>query len=92
VVRFKGQRLQIQPGITRPSYARARVMVHEGFDGTLAVYYQGQSLDTTEAPPDASQMRASKPPADFLVKRFLRSRGHKPGPNHPWRKRYKAFK
>jgi hypothetical protein len=36
-------------------------------------------------------LRSSKPPADFLVKRFLRSRGHKPGPNHPWRRRYKAF-
>jgi len=92
VVRFKGHRLQIQPGITRPSYARAKVTVHEGFDGDLAVYYQGQRLTTTKAPPDAGQLRSSKPPADFLVKRFLRSRGHKPAPNHPWRRSYKALK
>ena len=92
VVRFKSHRLQIQPGRDRPSYARARVMVHEGFDGTLAVYYQGQRLATVKAPPDAAQLRQDKSPADFLVKRFLRSRGHKPGPNHPWRRRYKASK
>lgn len=92
VVRFKGRRLQIQPGVTRPSYARAKVTVHEGFDGDLAVYYQGQRLTTTKAPPDAGQMRSNKPPADFLVKRFLRSRGHRPGPHHPWRRSYKAFK
>jgi transposase len=90
VVRFKGRRLQIQPGITRPSYARAKVTVHEGFDGDLAVYYQGQRLTTTKAPPDASQMRSNKPPADSLVKRFLRNRGYKPGPNHPWRRSHKA--
>jgi transposase len=90
VVRFKGHRLQVQPGIDRPSYARAKVTVHEGFDGDLAVYYQGQCLTTTKAPPDAAQIRSNKPPADFLVKRFLRSRGHKPGPTHPWRRSYKA--
>jgi len=92
VVRFKGHRLQIQPGIARPSHARAKVTVHEGFDGDLAVYYQGQRLTTTKAPPDASQLRSNKPPANFLVKRFLRSRGYKPGPNHPWRRSYKALK
>ena len=91
VVRFKGHRLQIQPGRDRPSYARARVTVHEGFDGALRLYYQGQRLSTTEAPPEATMLRKSKPQADFMVKRFLRSRSHKPAPNHPWRRRYKAF-
>jgi len=91
VVRFKGLRLQIQPGTDRPSYARARVTVHERFDGTLAVYYQGQLLATVEAPPDAGMLRSNKPSADFMVKRFLRSHGHKPGPRHPWRRRYKGF-
>jgi hypothetical protein len=91
VVRFKGHRLQIQPGTDRPSYARAMVTVHEGFDGTLAVYYRGQRLATVEAPPDAGMLRSNKPPADLMVKRFLRSHGHKPGPNHPWRRPYKAF-
>jgi transposase len=92
VVRFKGRRLQIQPGITRPSYARARVTVHEGFDGTLAVYYKkGQCLSTTEAPPDSGQLRSNRPTSDFRVKRLLHSHGHKPGPHHPWRRSYKTF-
>jgi len=91
VVRFKGHRLQIQPGMNRASYARARVTVHEGFDGTLAVYYKGERLSATAASPDASQLRSNKSTSDFMVKRFLRSHGHKPGPHHPWRRPYKAF-
>ncbi len=91
VVRFKHRRLQIQPGMDRPSYARARVTVHEGFEGALAVYYKGQRLPTTDAPPDTSLLRPRKPPPDFIVKRFLRTHGHKPSPHHPWRRPYKAF-
>jgi transposase len=91
VVRFKGRRLQVQPGIDRPSYARARVTVHEEFDGALAVYYRGQRLATKDAPPDTTMLRANKPSNDFLVKRFLPSHGHKPSPHHPWRRRYKSF-
>jgi len=37
VVRFKCRRLQIQPGKDRPGYARAKVTVHESFDGSLAL-------------------------------------------------------
>jgi len=91
VVRFKGRRRQVLPGKDRPSYARARVMVHEGFDGTLAVYYKGQRLAATEAPPDTSLLRCNRPASDFMVKRFLRSHGHKPSPHHPWRRPYKSF-
>jgi len=90
VVRFKSRRLQIQPGMARASYARAKVTVHERFDGTLAVYYQGQRLPTTEAPPDASLLRSNRPAPDFMVKRLLANHGHKPGPNHPWRRSYKT--
>ena len=73
VVRFKNRRLQIQPGVDRPSYARAKVTVHEGFDGHLALYYKGQRLSTTDAPPDTAQLRSNKPASDYLVKRFLRA-------------------
>lgn len=89
VVRFKGSRLQIQPGIDRPSYARARVTVHEQFDGSLAVYYKGNRLATSEAPPESTQLRSENTDPHILVKRFLRA--HKPGPHHPWRKPYKTF-
>jgi len=91
VVRFNNRRLQIQPGLDRPSYARARVTLHESFDGRLAVYYKGQRLATTDAPPDARQLRSNKPAADHLVKSFLRHRPRKPGPNHPWRGSRKVF-
>ena len=91
VVRFKNRRLQIQPGADRPSYARAKVTVHESFDGHLALYYKGQRLATTDAPPDTAQLRSKKPASDYVVKRFLRRRPWKPGPNHPWRTPGKAF-
>lgn len=91
VVRFKNRRLQIQPGVDRPSYARAKVTVHQAFDGRLAVYYKGRRLATTDAPPDAAQLRANKPATEDLVKRFLRRRSWKPGPNHPWRTSTKVF-
>jgi len=91
VVRFNNRRLQIQPGLDRPSYARARVTVHEGFDGRLAVYYKGQRLATTDAPPESAQLRSTKPESDLLVKRFLRHQPWKPGPRHPWRRPYKTF-
>ena len=91
VVRFNNRRLQIQPGLDRPSYARATVMVHESFDGSLALYYKGLRLATTDAPPDTAQLRSNKPAPDHIVKRFLRRRSWKPGPNHPWRTPSKAF-
>jgi hypothetical protein len=80
VVSFKCHRLQIQPGMDRVSYARARVTVHESLDGTLAVHYEGQSLSTTEVPPDSGLLRSNKLTPEFMVKRLLRSHGHKPSP------------
>jgi len=91
VVRFNNRRLQVQPGADRLSYARAKVTVHEGFDGQLAVYYKGQRLATTDAPPDAAQLRSNNAATDQLVKRFLRHRPWKPGPDHPWRRSGKVF-
>ena len=91
VVRFKNRRLQIQPGVDRPSYARAKVTVHESFDGRLTLHYKGHRLATTEAPPDSAQLRSSRPASDHIVKRFLRTYGRKPSPHHPWRRPYKAF-
>jgi len=89
VVRFKGARLQILPGTDRPSYARARVTVHEGFDGSLAVYYKDERLSTKPAPPESPQLRAEKTDPSLLVKRLLHTQ--KPGPHHPWRRSYKTF-
>jgi hypothetical protein len=35
----------------RSSYARAKVEVQERMDGSVAVYYKGQCLLATKAPP-----------------------------------------
>jgi len=57
-VRFGGARLQLLPGARRRSWARAVVEVQERLDGALAVYYHGDCLATTPAPPDAPLLRA----------------------------------
>lgn len=62
VVRFGEYRLQLLPTNGRASYARARVEVHERLDGSLAVYYQGQCLTVTPAPPEAPVLRARSIP------------------------------
>ena len=59
-VTFGAQRLQLRPGSIRRSYAHAAVDVHERLDGSLAVYYGGQCLQTTPAPPEAPLLRARK--------------------------------
>jgi len=58
VVRFGEHRLQIIPTNGRWSYARAKVVLHERMDGSLAVYYQGQCLATKAAPLEAPVLRA----------------------------------
>jgi len=56
-VRFGGARLQLLPGVRRRSWARAVVEVQERLDGSLAVYYHGDCLVTTPAPPEAPLLR-----------------------------------
>jgi transposase len=58
IVRFMHHRLQVEPSHGRMSYAKARVSVHERLNGSLAVYYHGQCLVTTEAPLEAPLLRA----------------------------------
>lgn len=57
-----GQRLQVEPGPQRRSYARARVEVHERLDGSLAVYHAGVCVATTPAPLEAPILRARGKP------------------------------
>ena len=62
VVRFGKLRIQIQPDQQRRSYAQARVEVHERVDGSVAIYYQGRCLKTTEAPLEAPVLRTRSGP------------------------------
>jgi len=57
-VRLGKHRLQLLPGASRRSYARARVELQERLDGSVAVYYHGCCLATHPALPEASRLRA----------------------------------
>ncbi|MBI2953144.1 MAG: ISNCY family transposase [Chloroflexi bacterium] len=43
-VKLEGRVISIPPGPRERSYAKARVEVREGMDGSLAVYYQGRRI------------------------------------------------
>jgi len=49
--------LQLQASPERASYARCVVELHERMDGSVAVWYQGKEIATTEAPPEAPVLR-----------------------------------
>jgi hypothetical protein len=61
-ISFAKQRLQLLPDTQRRSYARARVQVHEHFDGHLTVHLAGHCIATTEAPLETSTMRTRSGP------------------------------
>jgi hypothetical protein len=63
-VRVAGTVLQIPPGPHRRGYAKARVEVRHGLDGTWRVYYHDQLIATTVTsfgPPTASLKRRKYP-------------------------------
>ncbi len=61
-ISFAKQRLQLLPDAHRGSYARARVQVHEHFDGHLSVHYAGRCVATTEAPLETPKARTRSGP------------------------------
>ena len=82
VVRFNQHRLQILATPQRQSYARCRVEVQQRLDGRLAIYYEGQPLDTQLAPIEATALRKSNIPPVIIS-------SHKPevkvASRSPWR-------
>lgn len=98
-VQFGHQRLQILGDQQRPSYARARVEVHERLNGRLAVYYHGQCLAVTAAPLEAPLLRArtgdrptlkprpeTPPPPATTLPPTAPKVPWKPAANHPWKR------
>jgi hypothetical protein len=61
-ISFAKQRLQLLPDAQRRSYAKARVQVHEHFDGHLCVHYAGRCVATTEAPLETPKARTRSGP------------------------------
>jgi len=91
VVRFEGTRLQILPSNGRQGYAHARVEVHVKLDGTISVFYQGNYLLTRPAPAEASLQRVlTESRRDSVNTLKTNSRGHKPAPDHPWKRPFKV--
>ena len=56
-VQLEGRIIRIGPGPGGRSYARAKVVIHEGMDGSLGVYYQGQRIAYERAPEDLPVLR-----------------------------------
>jgi len=86
VVRFYEYRLQILPSEDRLSYARCKVEVHMRLDGSLAVYHQGQRLDTLPAPFEPAKLREP-----VLVGSTAHRHYAKPSLDHPWRGKFRVF-
>jgi len=61
-ISYHGSRIQLLPTGPRRHFARAKVCVHEHFDGHLVVFFQGQALLSRLAPADAAQLRQAAQP------------------------------
>lgn len=59
-VRLEGRFIQIPPGTGRRSYAKAKVIIHEGMDGSLGVYYHGQRIAFEGPVEDSPVLRVRK--------------------------------
>ena len=58
-VQYHGRTIQLFPGTDHPSYARTQVEVQERLDGRLLVSCRGKVLTSGDAPPLATELRAS---------------------------------
>lgn len=78
IVKLGARTIQIPEGPRGRSYAKARVMVHEVMDGSLAVYYQGQRIAFEQAPAERVVLRVKNitkaQPAPRLAEPSLSSR------------------
>lgn len=83
-VSYEGKRLQLLPTADWPNLVRAKVCVHEHFDGSLSVFHQGQVVSSRLAPRDPAQMRTEAPSAPVPVPAATEK---KPKADHPWRRK-----
>lgn len=56
-ISYQGQCLQLLPNKLRRSWVKAKVEVHEHFDGRLEVFFQGHWLESRAVSPNALQAR-----------------------------------
>jgi hypothetical protein len=93
-VKLGEHRLQLQPGLERMSYGKARVEIQERLDGSLVVLYQGRCIATQDAPLEAPVLRARasgwsipvRPVAPVVEEPSSSGQTpYRPPPDHPWR-------
>lgn len=98
-VRFGPHLIDIPPSRQRASYARARVELHERFDGTLGVYLDGVCLAKQVLTEPVVTYRVGRhsdasldppPPKPRAAKPPASGEVWRPASNHPWR-RSRAF-
>lgn len=96
-VRFQGQRIDIPPGGPRPSYAKAEVELHQHFDGSIAVFFQGTCLakkqltrqEVYRVLEEHSDTPALDQPPAPRIRVPTPKVGYQPPPrSHPWRVGY----
>jgi transposase len=88
VVRYEGHRLQVLPSNYRSGYARCKVMVHLGLDNSLAVYHDGNCLQTQPILVETTALRFQVNP--ILTKTTLTRLPTKPSQDHPWRGKFRV--
>jgi transposase len=95
-VSFGNQIIDIPPNSAHISLRKARVDVHQRFDGDLRVYYKGTCLAKTALvePPSnyRANIRPTKPIPRVMPEPVLGPpaprKGHPPAANHPWKRGY----
>jgi transposase len=94
VVRYEGHRLQVLPSTSRTSYARCKVDVYLGLDGSLTIYHQGTLLQTQSIPIEPTALRQSDlhpiQVDPIFTKTTLTRLPTKPSPDHPWRGKFRV--
>ena len=98
-VRFQGQVIDIPRPLPR-SLARARVVLHQHFDGSLHVFHESHCVATAQSPAHAGPLRLGSlatselpvpVPRPRRLQRPPRSTPWKPAPSHPWKAPWKQL-
>jgi len=93
VVRYSHHRLQVLPSEGRVSYTGRKVEVHVRLDGTPAIFYQGNRLETGLAPLEATLARKTQLAAAATTTLEKPTSTHlysKPSSAHPWRGKFRT--
>lgn len=86
---YENKLLQIETIGTGLALRKAKIMLHEHFDGRTELFWQGRRLAYTQM--DKPSRQAPETDAKTVNKRVdqasaTRNANHKPAVNHPWRK------